>query len=340
MKTILLAGGAGYIGSHACVELLNAGHSVVVVDNLVNANAECLRRVERITGKTLEYHEMDLLNRAALNELFDTHRFDCVLHFAGLKAVGEAVQQPLRYYNNNLGTPIHLCQTMAAHGVKKILFSSSATVYSPDNTMPVDESARTGGCTNPYGWTKYMIEQILRDAAHADAAMGVSLLRYFNPIGAHESGRIGEDPNGIPNNLVPYIAQVAAGKLPYLRVYGNDYPTHDGTGVRDYIHVCDLAAGHVAALAELEKNGPGVRAINLGTGTGYSVLDVLHAYEKACGRALPFRVEGRRSGDVAACYADPTYARELLGWSAKYGLDRMCADSWRWQRQNPNGYDG
>ena len=327
---VLVTGGAGYIGSHACVELLNAGHSVVVVDNLVNANAECLRRVERITGKTLEYHEMDLLNRAALNELFDTHRFDCVLHFAGLKAVGESVQQPLRYYNNNLGTTIHLCQTMAAHGVKKILFSSSATVYSPDNTMPVDESARTGGCTNPYGWTKYMSEQILSDTAKADGEWTVMLLRYFNPVGAHPSGLIGEDPRGIPNNLMPYIAQTAAGRREYLSVFGNDYPTPDGTGVRDYIHVTDLISGHIAALKKLETK-PGCIIHNLGTGNGTSVLEMVHRFEAVNGVSVPYRIVARRPGDVASCYADPSKAFEELGWKAVKTLDDMVRDSWMWQ---------
>lgn len=334
---VLVTGGAGYIGSHACVELLNAGHSVVVVDNLVNANAECLRRVERITGKTLEYHEMDLLNRAALNELFDTHRFDCVLHFAGLKAVGESVQQPLRYYNNNLGTTIHLCQTMAAHGVKKILFSSSATVYSPDNTMPVDESARTGGCTNPYGWTKYMIEKILQGIVTADPEWSVVLLRYFNPIGAHESGRMGENPNGIPNNLMPYITKVAAGQLDHLTVFGNDYNTPDGTGVRDYIHVVDLAKGHVAACDYAAKHN-GCEIINLGTGVGYSVLDIVNTFSRVNKVPVPYVIGPRRDGDVDACYADPTKAKKLLGWTATKTLEDMCRDSWRWQKANPNGY--
>ena len=328
---ILVTGGAGYIGSHACVELLNAGHSVVVVDNLINANAECLRRVERITGKTLEYHEMDLLNRAALNELFDTHRFDCVLHFAGLKAVGESVQQPLRYYNNNLGTTIHLCQTMAAHGVKKILFSSSATVYSPDNTMPVDESARTGGCTNPYGWTKWMIEQILADAARADAALSVVCLRYFNPVGAHESGLIGERPNGVPNNLMPYITQTAAGIRKELSIFGDDYETPDGTGVRDYIHITDLARGHIAAIGYTEEH-VGWEAINLGTGHGTSVLKLVQTFERVNGVPVPHRIAPRRAGDLASCYAGTEKARRLLGWQAEKGLEDICRDAWRWQR--------
>ena len=335
---VLVTGGAGYIGSHACVELLNAGHSVVVVDNLVNANAECLRRVERITGKTLEYHEMDLLNRAALNELFDTHRFDCVLHFAGLKAVGESVQQPLRYYNNNLGTTIHLCQTMAAHGVKKILFSSSATVYSPDNTMPVDESARTGGCTNPYGWTKYMIEKILQGIVTADPEWSVVLLRYFNPIGAHESGLIGENPNGIPNNLMPYITQVAIGRRERLTVFGDDYDTPDGTGVRDYIHVVDLAEGHLCAIRYAQAH-TGCEVFNLGTGRGVSVLEMVHTFSEVNNVPVPYVIGPRRAGDLATVYADPAKAKQILGWEAKKTLADMCRDSWRWQTQNPNGYE-
>ena len=334
---VLVTGGAGYIGSHACVELLNAGHSVVVADNLVNANAECLRRVERITGKTLEFHEMDLLNRAALNELFDTHRFDCVLHFAGLKAVGESVQQPLRYYNNNLGTTTHLCQTMAAHGVKTILFSSAATVYSPDNAMPVKESARTGGCTNPYGWTKYMSEQILTDTARADPDWTVMLLRYFNPVGAHPSGLIGEDPRGVPNNLMPYISQTAAGRREKLSVFGNDYPTPDGTGVRDYLHVVDLARGHVAAMDYMAGH-PGVHVFNLGTGRGYSVLEMVHAFEAATGKRVPYVIAPRRAGDVAEVYCDPAKAERELGWKAEYSLEDMCRDSWNWQSKNPNGF--
>ena len=334
---VLVTGGAGYIGSHACVELLNAGHSVVVVDNLVNANAECLRRVERITGKTLEYHEMDLLNRAALNELFDTHRFDCVLHFAGLKAVGESVQQPLRYYNNNLGTTIHLCQTMAAHGVKKILFSSSATVYG-DQPAPLTESADTGHCSNPYGWTKFMIEQILKDAAKANPELHVVLLRYFNPIGAHESGLIGENPNGIPNNLMPYITQVAVGKLKQLTIFGDTYDTPDGTGVRDYIHVMDLAEGHLAALHFAEDHA-GCEIFNLGTGKGVSVLEMVTTFSSVNGVDVPYIIGERRAGDLATVYADPAKAEQVLGWHAKRTVADMCRDSWNWQKNNPNGYD-
>ena len=291
---VLVTGGAGYIGSHACVELLNAGHSVVVVDNLVNANAECLRRVERITGKTLEYHEMDLLNRAALNELFDTHRFDCVLHFAGLKAVGESVSQPLRYYRNNLLSTLNLCDSMSRHGVRKLVFSSSATVYGAPERVPIRETDRLGETTNPYGETKKMIERILRDLYRADSTWSISLLRYFNPVGAHPSGLIGEDPKGIPNNLFPYVTQVAEGKRPYLHVYGDDYKTHDGTGVRDYIHVVDLARAHLMAL-DRARTVTGVETYNIGTGVGYSVLDVVKAFEAATGRHVPYRIEARRS---------------------------------------------
>ena len=335
---VLVTGGAGYIGSHACVELLNAGHSVVVADNLVNANAECLRRVERITGKTLEYHEMDLLNRAALNELFDTHQFDCVLHFAGLKAVGESVAKPLEYYENNLCATMTLCRVLAKHNAKRIIFSSSATVYSGDNEMPLRETSKTGNCTNPYGWTKYMGEQILRDIAKADPAWSVVNLRYFNPVGAHESGKIGEHPNGIPNNLMPFISQTAIGKRDHLNVFGNDYPTPDGTGVRDYIHVVDLAKGHVAAIDYLMSHtGEGV--FNLGTGHGYSVLDMVHAFENANGVKVPYEIAPRRPGDLPICYADPAKSAEVLGWEATHDQNDMCRDSWHWQSRNPNGYD-
>ena len=335
---ILVTGGAGYIGSHTVLSLLEAGYDVLIADSFVNSKPQVLDRLHELACRPFLFERCDLCDAEAAERLFSTHEIGAVIHFAGLKAVGESVEQPLRYYKNNLTCTLNILHSMRRHGVTRFVFSSSATVYGDPASVPIREDfPRTA--TNPYGWTKYMIEQILRDVAAADPAFRVSLLRYFNPIGAHESGRIGEDPNGIPNNLVPYIAQVAAGKLPYLRVFGNDYPTPDGTGVRDYIHVCDLAEGHVAALRELERNGPGVRAVNLGTGTGYSVLDVLHAYEAACGKPLPYRIEARRSGDVAACYADPTLARTLLGWSARYDLARMCADSWRWQSQNPNGYD-
>ena len=334
---ILVTGGTGYIGSHTCVELLNAGHTVVVADNLVNSSRECIRRVEQITGKPVEVCEADLLDRAKLDALFETHSFDCVLHFAGLKAVGESVQQPLRYYNNNLGITIHLCQAMAAHGVKKLIFSSSATVYAPDNAMPVDETARTGGCTNPYGWTKYMSEQILTDTAKADGGWTVMLLRYFNPVGAHPSGLIGEDPRGVPNNLMPYIAQTAAGRREYLSVFGNDYPTPDGTGVRDYLHVVDLARGHVAAM-DYMMDRKGVFVFNLGTGRGYSVLDMVHAFEKATGKTVPYKIAPRRPGDVATVFCDPSKAERELGWRAEHTLEDMCRDSWNWQSKNPNGF--
>ena len=335
---ILVTGGAGYIGSHTVLSLLEAGYDVLIADSFVNSKPQVLDRLRELACRPFLFERCDLCDAEAAERLFSTHEIGAVIHFAGLKAVGESVEQPLRYYENNLTCTLNILHSMRRHGVTRFVFSSSATVYGDPASVPIREDfPRTA--TNPYGWTKYMIEQILRDVAAADPAFRVSLLRYFNPIGAHESGRIGEDPNGIPNNLVPYIAQVAAGKLPYLRVFGNDYPTPDGTGVRDYIHVCDLAEGHVAALRELERNGPGVRAVNLGTGTGYSVLDVLHAYEAACGKPLPYRIEARRSGDAAACYADPMLARTLLGWSARYDLARMCADSWRWQSQNPNGYD-
>ena len=337
--TILLTGGAGYIGSHTIIELDKAGHDVLVVDNLVNSNPEALRRVAKIIGKEVPFVKADVRDRAAMEAIFSENKIDAVIHFAGLKAVGESVAEPLRYYDNNLRSTLNLLTAMQRHGVKRFVFSSSATVYGDPARVPIREDAPLSA-TNPYGRTKLMIEQILKDAARADETLSVSLLRYFNPIGAHESGRIGEDPNGIPNNLLPYIAQVATGRLPYLRVFGDDYPTHDGTGVRDYIHVMDLAEGHVAALRELEKNGPGLRAVNLGTGVGYSVLDVLHAFEAACGKTLPYRVEARRSGDIAACYADPSYARALLGWEARRDLARMCADTWHWQKANPNGYEG
>ena len=336
--TVLVTGGAGYIGSHACVELLNAGHTVIVADNLVNSSAESLRRVEKITGKTLTFHNVDLTDRAALDALFDKYAFDCVLHFAGLKAVGESVGQPLRYYENNLNSTMNLCESMASHGVKKILFSSSATVYSPENTMPVKETDRIGGCTNPYGWTKFMCEQILSGVAHAHPDWTVMLLRYFNPVGAHPSGLIGEDPRGIPNNLMPYISQTALGRREYLGVFGNDYDTPDGTGVRDYIHVVDLAAGHVAALKAIDRKC-GLAIYNLGTGHGYSVLDVVHAFEKANGLKVPYSIKPRRPGDIATCYCNPAKAKKELGWEAQYDIEDMCRDSWNFQKNNPKGYE-
>ena len=338
--SILVSGGAGYIGSHTCVELLQAGYEIVVADNLDNSSEESLRRVEQITGKPVPFVKAELCNPHEVEALFTNYPgIDAVIHFAGLKSVGESVTKPLEYYSNNLGSTLTLLEAMRRHGVKNFVFSSSATVYGDPATVPIREDFPTGGTTNPYGTTKLFIERILMDCCKADPAMNVALLRYFNPIGAHESGLIGEDPNGIPNNLVPYIAQVAVGKLEKLHVFGNDYDTPDGTGVRDYIHVVDLALGHLAALKKLETNC-GLFICNLGTGKGYSVLDILHAYEKACGKTLPYTVDPRRPGDIAACYADPAKAREELGWAAKYGIEEMCASSWKWQSTNPNGYKG
>lgn len=335
--SILVAGGAGYIGSHTCVELLNAGYDVVVVDNLYNSSEEALKRVEKITGKAVTFYEADLLDKEALNHVFEKEQIQSVINFAGLKAVGESVRKPLEYYHNNITGTLNLCDVMRNHGVKNIIFSSSATVYGDPAFIPITEECPKGQITNPYGQTKGMLEQILTDLHVADPEWNVVLLRYFNPIGAHESGLIGEDPKGIPNNLVPYIAQVAVGKLESLGVFGNDYPTHDGTGVRDYIHVVDLAKGHVKALKKLAP-GSGVSIYNLGTGNGYSVLDVLHAYEKACGKTLPYQIKPRRAGDIATCYCDASKAKNELGWVAEKGIDEMCADSWRWQSANPNGY--
>ncbi|MDO5349487.1 MAG: UDP-glucose 4-epimerase GalE [Lachnospiraceae bacterium] len=335
--SILVAGGAGYIGSHTCVELLNAGYDVVVVDNLYNSSEEALKRVEKITGKAVTFYEVDLLDKEALNDVFEKEQIQSVINFAGLKAVGESVRKPLEYYHNNITGTLNLCDVMRSHGVKNIIFSSSATVYGDPAFIPITEECPKGQITNPYGQTKGMLEQILTDLHVADPEWNVVLLRYFNPIGAHESGLIGEDPKGIPNNLVPYIAQVAVGKLESLGVFGNDYPTHDGTGVRDYIHVVDLAKGHVKALKKLTP-GSGVSIYNLGTGNGYSVLDVLHAYEKACGKTLPYQIKPRRAGDIATCYCDASKAKNELGWVAEKGIDEMCADSWRWQSANPNGY--
>ena len=334
---ILVAGGAGYIGSHTCVELLNAGYDVVVVDNLYNSSEEAIKRVEQITGKSVKFYQADVLDKPALDKIFDDENIDSVINFAGLKAVGESVRKPLEYYHNNITGTLILCDVMRNHGVKNIIFSSSATVYGDPAFVPITEECPKGKITNPYGQTKGMLEQILTDLHVADPEWNVVLLRYFNPIGAHESGLIGEDPKGIPNNLVPYIAQVAVGKLKCLGVFGNDYPTHDGTGVRDYIQVVDLAKGHVKALKKLAP-GSGVSIYNLGTGIGYSVLDVLHAYEKACGKTLPYEIKSRRAGDIATCYCDATKAKEELGWVAEKGIDEMCADSWRWQSMNPDGY--
>lgn len=334
---VLVTGGAGYIGSHTCVELLNAGYAITVVDNLSNSCEEALRRVKRITGKDFTFYKGDIRDKAFLEEVFQKEKIDCVIHFAGLKAVGESVKKPLTYYQNNITGTLTLCDVMQEHQVKNIVFSSSATVYGDPKTVPITEDAPKGTCTNPYGWTKWMIEQILTDLHTADAQWNVILLRYFNPIGAHESGLIGENPKGIPNNLMPYITQVAVGKLPKLGVFGDDYDTPDGTGVRDYIHVVDLAKGHVKAVQKLSEK-KGVLVYNLGTGNGYSVLDLVKAFEKACGKKIPYEIKPRRSGDIATCYADPSLAKKELGWEAQKDLDDMCADSWRWQKNNPNGY--
>lgn len=334
---VLVTGGAGYIGSHTCVELLGAGMQVVVVDNLCNSKEDALHRIREITGKSLGFINADLRDRYALDEIFKQGAFDAVVHFAGLKAVGESVEQPLAYYENNVGGTITLCQAMAVAGVRRLVFSSSATVYGDPASVPIREDFPLSA-TNPYGRSKLFIEEILRDLHVSDPSWSIGLLRYFNPVGAHRSGRIGEDPNGIPNNLMPYISQVAVGKLPRLRVFGNDYSTPDGTGVRDYIHVVDLARGHVAALRYLEDR-PGVMTCNLGTGRGYSVLEMVAAFEAASGRPIPYEIVPRRAGDIAACYADPTRARELLGWSAEHDIQDMVADAWRWQSDNPDGYD-
>jgi len=333
--TILVTGGAGYIGSHTCVELLTAGHEVVVVDNLVNSSEESLRRVEEITGKQLRFYQVDLRDKDALNSVFKSHPVESVIHFAGLKAVGESVEMPLRYYENNIGGTLNLCEVMIAHNVKSLVFSSSATVYGEPKTVPITEDFPLHAM-NPYGRTKLMIEEILGDLHTSDPTWKIVLLRYFNPVGAHQSGRIGEDPSGIPNNLMPVISQVAVGRLDELSVFGNDYPTADGTGVRDYIHVVDLARGHLKALEKMRN--PGVETYNLGTGKGYSVLELVAAFEKASGKKIPYKIASRRSGDIASCYADPSKANTELGWSAKKGMDEMCADTWRWQQNNPEGY--
>lgn len=335
---ILVTGGAGYIGSHTCVELLNAGYDVVVADNLSNSCKEALDRVEEITGKKVTFYEVDILDREGLCRIFETEKIESVIHFAGLKAVGESVAKPLEYYHNNITGTLILCDVMRTYGVKNIVFSSSATVYGTPAFIPITEECPKGVCTNPYGWTKSMLEQILTDLHTADPEWKVILLRYFNPIGAHESGRIGEDPKGIPNNLVPYITQVAVGKLESLGVFGDDYDTHDGTGVRDYIHVVDLAIGHVKAIEKMNKIHDGVLVYNLGTGIGYSVLDIVKGFEKAVGRPIPYVIKERRPGDIATCYADPSLAEKELGWKAVRDLNKMCEDSWRWQKNNPQGY--
>ncbi|RKM55172.1 UDP-glucose 4-epimerase GalE [Butyrivibrio sp. X503] len=335
---ILVTGGAGFIGSHTVVELQNAGYDVVVMDNLVNANSKCLKRVEAITGKKVPFYETDIRDREGLEEIFTKEKIDGVIHFAGLKAVGESVEKPWEYYDNNITGTLTLVDVMRKHGCKNIIFSSSATVYGDPAFVPITEECPKGTCTNPYGWTKSMLEQVLSDIQKADPEWNVVLLRYFNPIGAHKSGTIGENPNGIPNNLMPYITQVAVGKLQQLSVFGDDYDTPDGTGVRDYIHVVDLALGHVKALKKLEK-GSGLNIYNLGTGNGYSVLDIVKNFEAATGKKIPYVIKGRRAGDIATCYASAAKAEKELGWKAQYGIKEMCEDSWRWQSQNPNGYD-
>ncbi len=333
---ILVTGGAGYIGSHTCVELLNAGENVIVVDNLANSREASLRRIQELTGRSLTFHKVDLRDKPALDAVFAATPIDAVIHFAGLKAVGESVAKPLHYYHNNVTGTLILCDVMQAYGVQNMVFSSSATVYGDPKQVPITEDASLGA-TNPYGRTKWMIEEILRDLHRADPAWNIALLRYFNPVGAHPSGRIGEDPSGIPNNLLPYIAQVAVGKLDELSVFGGDYPTPDGTGVRDYIHVVDLAVGHLRALDKLTTD-PGVVTYNLGTGQGYSVLEVIKAFERASGKEIPYSITERRPGDVATSYADPSKAEQELGWRAVRDIEEMCADAWRWQSKNPNGY--
>ena len=338
--SILVCGGAGYIGSHTCVELLAAGYDIVVADNYYNSCPEAIRRVKEISGKDFRFVEIDLTDAEKVEELFAQNPdIDSVIQFAAYKAVGESVSKPIEYYTNNLATTLTVLAAMRRHGVNNIVFSSSATVYGDPEKVPIDENCRVGGTTNPYGTSKLMNEMMLTDCCKAYPEMNVALLRYFNPIGAHKSGLIGEDPNGIPNNLMPYIAKVAVGALEKVHVFGNDYPTPDGTGVRDYIHVVDLAKGHVAAIKKLEQK-PGLFICNLGTGKGYSVLEVIKAYEKACGKTLPYVIDPRRPGDIASVYADPAKAKNELGWVAQYGIEEMCADSWKWQSMNPNGYKG
>ena len=334
---ILVTGGAGYIGSHTCIELMANGYDVIVVDNLCNSNPKSLDRVEQLAGKKPKFYEGDVRDEALMRKIFAENEIAAVIHFAGLKAVGESVAQPWRYYDNNLNSTLVLTKAMEEAGCKRIIFSSSATVYSGDNEMPLRETSRTGNCTNPYGWTKYMTEQILSGMAHADKEWSIVLLRYFNPVGAHASGLIGEDPRGIPNNLMPFISQVAVGRREKLSVFGNDYDTHDGTGVRDYIHVVDLAKGHVAAVKYAVEN-LGCEVFNLGTGTGYSVLDMVKAFEEANGVKVPYQIVDRRPGDLATCYADPAKSLEKLGWKAEKTLVDMCRDSWNWQSKNPMGY--
>ena len=335
---ILVTGGAGFIGSHTAVELLNSGKDIVIVDNFSNSKPKALEAIKKITGKDFKFYEINYLDREKLEKVFEENDIEAVLNFAGYKSVGESVRKPLEYYDNNISGCLVLLETMQKYGVKKFVFSSSATVYGSPEEMPITEECPKGQCTNPYGWTKSMMEQIMTDVQKANPDMNVILLRYFNPVGAHESGRIGEDPKGIPNNLMPYISQVAVGKLEKLGVFGDDYDTPDGTGVRDYIHVVDLAKGHVKAINYIFSN-PGLDVINLGTGVGYSVLDMVKAFSKACGKEIPYEIKPRRAGDIAMCYADPAKAARVLGWKAEKGLDEMCADTWRWQSQNPNGYE-
>ena len=334
---ILVTGGAGYIGSHTCVELIEAGYGVVVIDNYSNSSPESIKRVEKICGRKIALYEGDVRDAKILDKIFTEHKITCVIHFAGLKAVGESCAMPVEYYDNNLNGTLVLVDAMRRHGCKNIVFSSSATVYGTPERLPLDETCRVGGTTNPYGSSKFFQEIMLEDLYKADNEWTVTLLRYFNPVGAHPSGLIGEDPKGIPNNLTPFIAKVAIGELKEIGVFGNDYPTPDGTGVRDYIHVVDLAKGHVAAIEKITR--PGVYVYNLGTGVGYSVLDVIQAFEKACGHPLPYVIKPRRAGDIAACYADPSKAKRELKWEAKLGIDEMCASSWNWQTKNPNGYN-
>lgn len=338
MTRVLLTGGAGYIGSHTAVELLEKDFEIVIYDNLVNSSKIALDRIRKITGKDFKFYEADILDTDFLKKVLTEEKIDVVIHFAALKAVGESVKKPLEYYHNNLTGTLSLLKAMVDTNVKKIIFSSSATVYGDPETTPITEDFPKGACTNPYGWSKSFMEQIMTDLNTADPDFKVVLLRYFNPIGAHKSGLIGEDPKGIPNNLLPYISQVAVGKLDYLHVYGDDYDTHDGTGVRDYIHVVDLAKGHLLAVEKIYEL-KGVEIINLATGNGYSVLDVVHAFEKACGKKIPYQIEERRAGDIDKCFADPSYAKKVIGWQAQNGIDEMCQDAWRWQKMNPNGYE-
>ena len=336
MATILVTGGCGYIGSHTVLELLNKNYDVVVVDNFSNSSFESIRRVQKITGKEVTFYEADIRDQAMMEKIFDTHKFDAVIHFAAFKAVGESCKLPLKYYGNNISGTVSLLQIMERHNVKKIIFSSSATVYGDPEKLPLDENCRLS-TPNPYGSTKLMMENIMQDVQKADNEWNIILLRYFNPVGAHESGLIGEDPKGIPNNLMPFVAQVASGKLQCINVFGNDYDTPDGTGVRDYIHVVDLALGHIAAIEHCNESG--VHIYNLGTGHGYSVLDMIHAFEKACGKKLPYKICDRRPGDIAACYACPDKAKKDLEWEAKFGIEEMCASQWKWQSGNPRGYE-